>query len=1101
MKKIEEIIRNRYLIFDGAMGTSLQKMDMAGLDFRNKKKMNELLNIYYPEYVSAVHRGFIEAGADIIETNTFSASATVLSRYGFSELTCQINREAVRIAIESANSYDRDIYVAGSVGPTDKLPSLGQISFDDMVEGYQPQMEGLISGRADIVILETFQDPLGIKAALKALERSAKKHNHFPYIMVSVTFSENGNMLLGTTPEAVLYILEPYDLFSVGINCSLGPSGLRKPLEVFARHYNGYISFMPNAGLPKKENQILHYDLKADDFAQIMSQYASELGIDIIGGCCGTDSEYIRKLKEASESLEKKSREIEPYSGVASLYKGFEYKQTPAPFIIGERTNMAGSRKFSALAREGDIEKTAMFCRDYSLSGMHGIDLFLKKGGNIDDEYTVDLVRRLSLLLNVALCFDSKDIGLIEKILKHYPGRMIINSASLKDGEKKLLEYLRITRIYGASIVLLAIDEKGMAVGQGEKIKIFRRILECAKESGLKDSQIILDPLTFSIVSGDRQYADSASESLKTLREIKRLFPSISTVMGVSNISYGVKGDLRRLINSVFLYEAVRNGLDMAIINAGDILPMNRIDKDMADSIKDLILNRNNEGSEILKRLLSLTYHSADITEKAYASPADRIKADIINGNQLYIKDQISDLLRSGEKPDFIIEKILLEAISEVGRLFKEGYIPLPFVLQSARVMKDAFSAIAEKMPINNSKKEKKLILATVKGDIHDIGKNLVDIIVSSHGYNVVNLGVEVDIKDIIDTVRNNDNCYLGLSGLINESLDVMEDYAAKLVKADVDIPVIFGGAAVSEGFVRNVLRKIYKRALYGKDAFDAVSMLEGKKGRDAIAGIQSNKQDKVKKRGEKAIERKNTDLVFRDKDTVHSFQLGLSDIVPGMDIKRLFRVRWTYKIKEGSGKMPDLKELKSRMDTMLDKLYESKAVAPAANYCYASVIREKNRLHILKNGKFMDFQRDGFSFIDYFHEKKEDTIIFFAATAGEKAWTVKNSLLDRGNYAGYHLMNGLINEILETFLNLLSKHIENECGLYRIEGIKPLRLAYGYPYCPRLREQEKVYGLLDLERMGLRFTELYQIIPEESSSGFILPFVAHNKSKTGGLK
>ena len=1087
MNNILKITRERYLLFDGAMGTSLQKMDISGLDFRGFKRINELLNLYYPEYVRRVHEGFIKAGADIIETNTFSGSAVALKHYGLEEKCYEINSRAVKIAKETAGSFEPGrVFVAGSVGPTDRLPSLGQISFDEMVDGFTPQMEACVESRVDLVLLETFQDPLGIKAGLSALQKTMKKHGFYPLVMVSVTFSENGRMLLGTTPGAILNILEPYDLFSIGINCSLGPRGLRKPLEIFARHHRGCISFMPNAGLPVKREGKLQYDLNAFEYSDIMAEFAHDLGIEILGGCCGTDCEYIRELKNRLGEGKRKSREIKPVSGVSSLYSGFSFRQDPAPFIIGERTNMSGSRKFAEIAERGDLEETALFCGEYSRTGMHAIDLFLRKNDVIDETFVIELVKRLSTMLKVALCFDSKDLDMIKKVLKVYPGRMIINSASLKEGEERLKDYFRTAREYGASIILLAIDENMMAVKCCDKIRIFKRMIGLARQCGLKDSQIILDPLTFSLVSGDSKYDGSASEILEAVSMIKAGYPGIQTLLGISNVSYGVKEGLRRLINSVFLFEAVKNGLDMAILNAGDIMPMNRIDEEKAELVRGLIYNRDNRCGRYLKELLAVSYDYAETMSKGddTALP-EKIKMAVINGNPVNISGDIEKLIKDGYEPRAIITDILIKAIGEVGRLFKDNYIPLPFVLQSAQVMKEAFSAVSRHMPREDTGKGKKIVLATVKGDIHDIGKNLVDIIVSSHGYDVVNLGIEVDIEDIINSIRGGD-CCLGLSGLINESLDVMEEYAERLEKEGFDIPLIVGGAAVSRQYVTSVLKKKYHNACYGRDAFDAVKLLKGEYQQETRV---SDSDAGLRKTGEKSINRKNADAghLFNSVGEVKSIDPGLDDIISELDLNRLFKFRWKYRKMDFEPGEPE-----RQLENYLEALKKMNAVTLHANYRYTRVIRRGDSLYIPENGTNVVFQRDGFSFIDYFSQNREDVIIFYAATAGSSAKKLKDSYYGRGEYSDYHRMNGLIDEIMETFLEYLSRHIADEAGFSDISGIEPLRLAYGYPFCPKLKEQAGVYDILEMKRLGISFTEIYQLVPEESSSGFILPFVEH---------
>lgn len=1082
INKLKHTLNERFLVFDGAMGTSLKNMELSMTDFPSGLRINELLNIHHPNIVKEIHCNYIKAGADIIETNTFSANGISLKHHGMSDKIYDINREAVRIARDAGGSFDHCVYIAGSIGPGDKLPTMGDMDYDSISGSYTAQIDALLKEKVDILLLETFQDPLAIKACLWAVDRMMKKHCHYPPVMVSVTFSLNGQMLLGTSPRAIIQILSPFPLFSLGINCSLGPEGLKMPISLFSRYFENYISFMPNAGLPQKtDDGLLHYDMDADKFSDIMAEYAEEHGIDILGGCCGTTYNYICSLKQKLSVKKKKEREILSCHGIASLFKNFDYEQTPAPFIIGERTNVTGSRKFAGIVKKGDLNSIISFCKDYSESGMHAIDLFIKTSEEICEGFILNIIRKLGTSLNAGLCADSKDLTMIVRMLKVYPGKMIINSASLKDGEKELCRYFRTVRQFGCSLILLAMDEKKMAVQKEDKIHVFERMLRIAKQEGIKTSQIIFDPMVFSVVAGDPDHKDSVLQCFGAMKEMKKKYSDIPFIMGVSNISYGVKPSLRKIINSIFLSEAVLSGLDIAIINKADILPIDRIDSDMLDLVKNLIYNKDNKADEWLNDLLSRSYDLGKNTGKDL-SPSERLHESIIRGRSDTLEKDIVCLIDEGIGPENIINDILLKSIGEVGRSFKEGMMPLPFVLDSAEAMRRAFDILGAHLKSHGNVKDKKFILATVRGDIHDIGKNLVDIIVSSHGYEVINLGIEVDINTILDKAGQNKNCCIGLSGLINESLDKMEEYIKILRENKINVPVILGGAAVSQDFVSKRLGGKYNNIYYGKDPFDAVKFLNGEMPYNDLI-IQHKHREKKRR-----INRLFVGIDSGFINTVRTLRPFLSDILPNINKDRLIKVRWKYHTNKG--KFYDYKAISDYLASSLQNLQKEGMIGPVANYSYTKVRRVNDSLIILKSGEKIKFERNGFSFIDYFEEKRDDIIVLFFLTLGKGAKCYKDLFYEEGRYKEYHLVNGLLNEIVEAFLKYLFDHINKELGLNELRSVKPLRLAYGYPYCPGLREQKGPAELLKINNIEIYLTEIFQLSPEESSSGFILPFV-----------
>jgi len=829
-------LRERVLIFDGAMGTSIQDRNLSPDDFQGKDGCNELLVLSRPQVIREIHASFLEVGCDAVETNSFGANRLVLGEYGLAERAYEINRAAARLAREVAADFSgpgQPRFVVGAMGPGTRLPSLGQIGFDDLLAMYTEQARGLLDGGADVLLVETCQDLLQAKTALIGCQDAMAAAGAARPLMVQVTLEATGTMLLGTELGAALTALERYDVDAIGLNCATGPQEMMEHIHFLNRHSRKAISCLPNAGLPRMEGGRARYLLTPEEFADYHRHFVEEHGVNIVGGCCGTTPAHLKRVVEVIGRRAPIPRTPEYAPSASSLYISVPFRQDRSILIVGERTNANGSKQFRERLLAGDADGMVAVARDQVKEGAHVLDVCVDYVGRDGVADMGDLVGRLATQCTIPLVIDSTEAAVIEAALKRIGGRAIINSVNLEDGEAgRPAKIFPMARRYGAAVIGLLIDEEGQARSVEWKLRVARRLHDLAVHRyGLEPSDLIFDALTFPLGSGQEDLRRDGLATLEAIRRIKAELPGVYTILGVSNVSFGLKPAARQVLNSVFLHMAVEAGLDAAIVNAAKILPMNRIDPHQRDAARRLICDERREGHDPLAEFMRL-FEGGAASRAAAARPApksieERLKARIVDGERPGLETLLDEALGTYDALA-IINEILLDGMKTVGDLFGSGQMQLPFVLQSAEVMKSAVGYLERFMARSEGQTKGKIVLATVRGDVHDIGKNLVDIILTNNGYTVINLGIKQPIHNIVETALRERADAIGMSGLLVKSTLVMRDNLEELNARDLwRFPVILGGAALTRGYVENDLRAIYRGdVFYAGDAFDGLRLM-----------------------------------------------------------------------------------------------------------------------------------------------------------------------------------------------------------------------------------------------------------------------------------
>lgn len=810
----EYLKKDKILVFDGAMGSQIIKAGVKDND------CTEYLNISQPEIISNIHKDYLQAGAQVIETNTFGGAEHILAEHKLNDKTKQINKAAAALAKKAVKKYS-NCFVAGSIGPGSKLPSLRQISFDELKKSYAIQVQGLLAGGIDAFIIETSQDLLQLKAALAAI---IECNSDLP-IIAQVTINETGSTLTGSDITAVLATLEPWPITAIGLNCGLGPSGMFETIKYLSEHSSKLISVMPNAGLPELEDGQTVYKLAPLDFAKQMEKIARDFGVNIVGGCCGTTPEHIKELVKAVENVPSREPKKAQEPKLSSLFQAQNINVEPKPLIIGERANANGSKKFRKILSEDNYQAAAELAIAQEKEGAHLLDLAVACVGRDEVEDIKEMVSILNSQTQLPLMIDSTDPEVIEAALKCISGRAVINSINLEDGGIKAKKIIKLCNKYKAAVVALAIDEEGMAMTKAQKISVIKRLIALIKKGGLEEKDIFIDALTFTLGSGEEKTKNAGKETLAAIKEVKKLWPTVNTMLGVSNISYGLSGSSRKFLNSCFLHHAIEHGLDAAIMHSGKITSLHSIPKQVLKLCDDLIFNRDKNSAEQFINYFSNYSAKNDVKVDKHLSPEEQLKQNVIDGVSEGVDKTLDDVLAKNE-PMKVINNMLLPAMNEVGDLFREGQKQLPFVLRSAEVMRSAMSYL---QPLLGKQAENKgtLVLATVRGDIHDIGKNLVDIIFSANGYKVVNLGVKQSAENIATAVKEHKADVVGLSGLLVESVKAMKEYLEHFNSIGVDVPVICGGAALRRDYLEEEMRTVYKgEVYYAKDALDGLKIM-----------------------------------------------------------------------------------------------------------------------------------------------------------------------------------------------------------------------------------------------------------------------------------
>jgi 5-methyltetrahydrofolate--homocysteine methyltransferase len=837
------MLADRVVVADGAMGTALQSQTLTLDDFGGLEGCNEILNVTRPDVVRAVHRGYLDAGADAIETNTFGTNLANLGEYGIADRIRELAEAGARLARESADEYaqpDRPRFVLGSVGPGTKLPTLGHAPFTALRDAYVEQVRGMLAGGIDAVLVETCQDVLQAKAAVIAAKRAMAAEGRTVPLITQVTVETTGTMLLGTEIGAALVALEPLGIDLIGLNCATGPAEMSEHLRHLSKHARVDVSVMPNAGLPELGPNGAVYPLQPEELAEALAGFVREFGVRLVGGCCGTTGEHVRAVVEAIREVTPATRRPRPEPGVSSLYQAMPFQQDASVLMIGERTNANGSKAFREAMTAGRFEDCVEIAREQTRDGAHLLDLCVDYVGRDGVADMTELAERLATASTLPIMLDSTEPPVLAAGLERLGGRCAVNSVNFEDGDGPESRYQRIMEMvaeYGAAVVALCIDEQGQARTAEHKVAVADRLIaDLTGRWGMRVSDIIVDCLTFTIATGQEESRKDAMETIAAIRELNRRHPDVQTTLGVSNVSFGLNAAARQVLNSVFLHECVQAGLSTAIVHASKIVPIARIPEEQRHAALDLIYDRRRAGHDPLQHFMGLfegvTASSSrqSRAEELKALPLfERLERRIVDGERNGLADDLDEALT--QRPALeIINDTLLAGMKTVGELFGSGQMQLPFVLQSAEVMKEAVARLEPHMEKTENEGKGKIVLATVKGDVHDIGKNLVDIILSNNGYDVVNIGIKQPITSIIEAADENNADAIGMSGLLVKSTVVMKENLEELNSRGLAQrwPVLLGGAALTRTYVENDLAETYRGDVrYAKDAFEGLRLMD----------------------------------------------------------------------------------------------------------------------------------------------------------------------------------------------------------------------------------------------------------------------------------
>ncbi len=1105
------------LLLDGAAGTYLQGCEITPEQWGTVEGCNEWLNLSAPEMIRGLHRAYLEAGADAVETNSFGASPVTLGEYALADRAYEINKAAATLARECADEFstsEQPRYVFGSIGPGTKLPSLGQITFDELCNGYRIQIQGLLDGGIDGLLIETCQDPLQIKAALAAADDVlGPKSDIVRY--VSVTVEASGTLLVGTSPAAAATLLAPYPIDVLGLNCATGPDAMEHHLDTFNELWPTGLACMPNAGMPEaRVDGTVNYPLQPEAFSNKVAALAKTYGLSIVGGCCGTTPEHIKALRaQLTDARSQESKIRNPQSSVSSLFSAVDLTQEPAPLYIGERANATGSRKFRDTLLADDYENAFHILTEQEETGAHVLDLSCGYAGRDERKDIRELVPRMARECTAPMMIDSTSAEVIEDALKCYGGRALINSINFEDGGERAERVVPLAKRFGAALVALTIDEKGMAMNADEKFAIAKRLVEFCVERGLKPEDLLIDPLTFTLCSGDDTLRDAALQTLEAIRRIKAELPGVRTLLGLSNISFGLKPALRKVINSVFLHQAIEAGMDACIIHVAAIVPLNEIPDELREGAEALLANDQSNGDP-LENYINLFENVVEEEEIAVEErpAAEVLREAIIRGKIPWLAPAVPDLLKE-HTAEHILNETLLPAMKEVGRLFNNGTLQLPFVLKSAEVMKRAVdqikpfmkkSAAGDRVPL--------VVLATVAGDVHDIGKNLVGIILSNNGFDVVDIGIKVPVEQMIDAVKEHGATALGMSGLLVKSTAVMAKNMKLLEHAGLKMPILLGGAALSKEFVDQACRPHYSGGVvYCKDAFAGLATMQELKDTGTLPKpTRSESLDRPTGSNsssgathpEKPI-RTDVPVPHVEINTWVSKELSLSELYPYLDETGLIKGAWGYK----QGALTDEEYQNLLKEEILPNLGKIKKMAegvfkPKMIHGFFNCRSNGDTFYLTNpaNGEEipMSFPRQkqapNHCLADFFRPD-HDICALAAVTLGCQVMEKEQELRAADRYQDYLLFHGLAVMTAEALAEYGHKQIreiwgsdEGNLSLSEIwkKKLDQSRFGFGYAACPDLAMNKVCCDLLNTDRIGLNVTELFMADPEVSTFALI---------------
>lgn len=1135
-------LREKIIIADGAMGTMIQSYGLNADDFNGLDGCNEYLNITRPQVIQGIYQAYLEAGADLIETNTFGSSKIVLAEYGLADQAYDISKRSAQLAREVADDFSSRSwprFVAGSMGPGTKLLTLGHISFEEMHASYLDQARGLIEGGADLLQIETCQDILQLKCAVIACVDAMRIAQRRVPICATVTIETTGAMLVGTEIAAALTVMETLPIDLLGMNCATGPDLMQENVRFLGHTSSRPLAILPNAGLPRNDNGKAVYDLTPAMLADYQETFVRDYGVSLVGGCCGTTPRHIKELHERLGNLAPMRRPYDFASHVASTFTAVPLDQDTTPLIIGERCNANGSKAFRELLLKQDWEGIVEMARGEVEEGAHVLDVCTAYVGRNEELDMSEVLFRFSSQITAPLMIDSTQVDVLEAGLKLLGGRAIINSINLEDGEGKFDRICELAVRYGAALIALTIDEEGMAKTAQRKLEVAERIHKlCTQRHGIPAEAIIYDPLTFTIGSGEEDSRKAALETLEGIRLIKQHVARSRIVLGVSNVSFGLKPYPRQILNSVFLAEARKVGLDACIVHSKKILPLNKIPEDLLRISLDLIHDRRAEGYDPLfvfvEKLQGAKSRDVDEGEADQGSIEDVLKRRIVDGRKAGL-EAILDKARETYAPLEIINKILLEGMKTVGDLFASGEMQLPFVLQSAETMKRAVAHLQQYMDKSAGPSKGCLVIATVKGDVHDIGKNLVDIILSNNGYSVVNLGIKQPIEAILAAVEQHRPDAVGMSGLLVKSTLVMKENLEYMSAKGISIPVVCGGAALNRAYVEVDLRAAYKtgKVYYGADAFSGLQLMDELSGNTSDKKLTGVDSGRVERFGEMRAEREERILVKSREVTPSSVptieevpkppfwghrhlgpqELNLAEIFTFINKRALFANQWMYR--RGKRSTKNYREfVKNHVEpifhTWCQRAIDRDWIQPQVAYGYFPCQSEGNSLIIYSERDFksercrITFPRQvnekRLCLADFFLPKssgRTDVVGFHIVSAGAKASEICQQLFKGDQYSDYLHFYGLSVETAEALAEYWHRRIRHELGISSQDGptteslfrqqYRGERFSFGYPACPNLEDQRYICDLLKAEEIGIVLSSEYQLHPEQSTSAIIV--------------
>src|SRR4051812_16481924 len=1158
MTHLLDYLQDRVLLCDGAMGTQAQSRDFEiERDFHGHENCTEILTESRPDFVLDVHRAYLKAGADAVQTNSFGGSPITLGEFGIADKAFELNRRAgelAREAIAELAGDGRTRFVLGSVGPGTRLPSLGHIPYQDLEDALAVQCAGLVAGEIDAFLIETCQDPLQIKAAVNGAKRARTEAGKDIPIIVQVTVETTGTLLVGADIAAAATIIHALDVPVIGLNCATGPREMAEHVKWLGENWPGQISIQPNAGLPELINGRTHYPLSPKELAQWLERFVLEDGVNIVGGCCGTEAAHVAALDQMLRRVGRdhprplpKPRNSVWTPSVASLYGQVPLRQENAYLSIGERCNANGSRAFRRMQEQGDWDGCVEMGREQVKEGSHTLDLCTAFVGRDEIVDMTEAVTRMRGAVNAPLVIDSTEYPVLEAALKLYGGKPIINSINFEDGEEAADKRLKLARRFGTAVIALTIDETGMAKEVEHKVQVARRLHDFAcNKHGLPPSDLLFDPLTFTICTGNEDDRRLGLNTLEAIEQISKEMPECQIILGLSNISFGLNPPARQVLNSVFLDHALRRGLTGAIVHFSKISPLHRIPEEEVRIAEDLIFDRRTEGYDPLQAFIGLFDGRTGEKAEKKGRPEkleDRLAQRIVDGDRLDLEADL-DLAMQVYAPLDIINDHLLGGMKTVGELFGAGKMQLPFVLQSAETMKAAVKYLEPFMERIEGQEKGIVVLATVRGDVHDIGKNLVDIILTNNGYRVVNLGIKQPIGTILEAAREHRAHAIGMSGLLVKSTVVMRENLEEMSRQEIDLPVMLGGAALTRRYVEEDCVKAYEsgRVAYARDAFDGLALMDRIVGNDfdgylaevqrRNAGRPVNEKRKLGRAGDASPQRpvdleeirlRRAELTrfvpvptppFWGAQTIA--RVPVKAIVPYLNERMLYQFQWGYR-KDGRSlaeyKEWAKKELRPVLARIADLSIRENILVPQAAYGYWRCAAEGNDVILFGEdgqgtkereiGRF-SFPRQnkegGLCIADFFrdiNDPERDVIGLQVITMGRRASEAAREWFAENRYQDYLYLHGFSVEMAEAFAEYVHKRIRGELGFAAEEardhdemlnqGYRGSRYSFGYPACPNLADQRLLLDLLHADEIGIALSEEDQLDPEQSTSAIVV--------------